>query len=43
MGSSRYFVPQELHAVDQSGGLEPIELASGSPAVISHRRVSFPD
>jgi hypothetical protein len=42
MGSSRYFVPQELHAVDQSGGLEPIELAPGSPAVISHRR-PFPD
>ena len=42
MGSSRYFVPQELHAVDGRAGLEPIEVGPGSTEIVSRRRAAIP-
>ena len=42
MGSSRYFVPQELHAVDGRGGLEPLPHAPGSVAFVARRTISLP-
>jgi len=42
MGSSRYFIPQELQAVDGRAGLEPIELGPGSREIVSRRRAAIP-
>jgi hypothetical protein len=42
MGSSRYFVPQELLAVDRTGGLERIELPPGANEIVTRRRVALP-
>ena len=42
MGSSRYFVPQELQAVDRRAGLEPIKLQPGATEMVSRRRVAIP-
>jgi len=42
MGSSRYFVMQELQAVDRTSGLEPVDLAAGPSGIVSRRRLPIP-
>lgn len=42
MGSSRYFVPQELLAVGAEAGFSPIEFAIGSREIRAHRTIALP-
>jgi hypothetical protein len=42
MGSSRYFVPHELHAVGADGGLEPLPHADGAQSLVTRRSVPLP-
>lgn len=42
MGSSRYFVPQELQAVVHDAGLMPIEFKTGATEVQAHRTIPLP-
>jgi hypothetical protein len=43
MGSSRYFVPQELLAVGGEAGFSPIEFSIGSKEIRAHRTIALPE